>query len=155
MSNLSFARDWVWSCHFLSWLQALLSLGIPVATVPRCSRRRRQMAAESGRRFPLDQRHYWLCCLYCLKSWQPSCCHSCRPPWNPWIWLMNTGDGSLTSSFTVPRVGRFHIGGYSDTNQALTKLTGGFCVQTELEQRIRFQSYDQAMHRLSVSGPVT
>ena len=48
-NNFSFTT----SC--LSWLQALLSLGIPVATVPRCSRRRRQMAAESGRRFPCRQ----------------------------------------------------------------------------------------------------
>ena len=47
-NNFSFTT----SC--LSWLP-LLSLGIPVATVPRCSRRRRQMAAESGRRFPCRQ----------------------------------------------------------------------------------------------------
>lgn len=60
---------------------------------------------------------------------------------------MNTGDGSLTSSFTVPGVGRFHIGGYSDTNQALTKLTGGFCVETELEQRIRKVEHHSDMSR--------
>ena len=43
------------SCLLSAQLQTVLSLGIPVATtLPRCSRRRRQMAAESGR-FPRRQ----------------------------------------------------------------------------------------------------